>query len=413
MIPTAFVFTLIWMLHVLCAEMATGTTMAKTTMIGTSANNELYNAPPPVPRPRQNLGIPTTSNVTTENISDPQKPMDIEQPQNDGRTSPQKGESRRSDHETVGAGHCLYYTDPLQCWAQLQSRGLNWLRLAREYNSSFDYDFPDTCRYTSTSFRCTIPLPGHLATILHTLSFYDLWYQIKMADRGPYGLHLDFLMNLNDVVTLMDLFSAESALNFQQQVWDFEESIYHALKTEVYGLPKVPYDRRDLRPTFYAFFVRICNQLDMPEHDGRLQRISILKRRRPMTSLDDYLNDAHTRQISGIPSAIHILPTSVPRAQGKQSTRDSRPPPSSGDSKTQEPGYIYMEADSAAEYLLLTPLNAPVSPHDPSRGIPSSSGQPLAIPQLKPKPHGYKPTKNIFARWIEKKTQMSKNLGTV
>ena len=291
--------------------------------------------------------------------------------------------------------------------------GLNWLRLAREYNSSFDYDFPDTCRYTNTSFRCTIPLPGHLATILHTLSFYDLWYQIKMADRGPYCLHLDFLMNLNDVVTLMDLFSAESALNFQQQVWDFKESIYHALKTEEYGLPKVPYDRRDLRPTFYAFFVRICNQLDMPEHDGRLQRISILKRCQPMTNLDDYLNDAHTHRISGIPSAIHVLPTSAPQAWGKQSARDSRPPPSSGDSKTQEPGYIYTEADSAAEYLLLTPLNAPVSPHDPSGGTPSSSGQPLAIPQLKPKPHGYELTKNIFARWIEKKTQMSKNLGTV
>ena len=245
--------------------------------MGTWAKNALYDAPPPVPCLRQNLGIPMTSNVMTENISDPHKSTDIEQPQNDGRTSPQKGESRRSGHETVGAGRCLYYTDPLQCWAQLQSRGLNWLRLAREYNSSFNYDFPDTCRYTSTSFRCTIPLPGHLVTILCTLSFYDLRYQIKMADRGPYGLHLDFLMNLNDVVTLMDLFSAESALNFQQQVWDFEESIYHALKTEVYGLPKVPYDRRDLRPTFYAFFVRICNQLDMPQHDGQLQRISILE----------------------------------------------------------------------------------------------------------------------------------------
>ena len=173
----------------------------------------------------------------------------------------------------------------MQCWARLQSWGLNWLRLVREYNSSFDYDFPDTCRYTSTSFWCTIPLPRHLAMILRTLSFYDLRYQIKMADRGPYGLHLDFLMNLNDVVTLMDLFSAESALNFQQQVWDFEVSIYHALKTEVYGLPKVPYDRRDLRPTFYAFFVRICNQLDMPEHDGRLQHISILKHRRPYDKL--------------------------------------------------------------------------------------------------------------------------------
>ena len=298
---------LIWMSHVLCAEMATGTTMPKTTMMGTWAKNALYDTPPPVPHPRQYLGIPMTSNVTTENISDPQKPTDVEQPQNDGRTSPRKGESRRSGHKTVGAGHCLYYTDPLQCWARLQLRGLNWLRLAREYNSLFDYNFPDTCRYTSTSFQCTIPLPGHLATILLTLSFYDLRYQIKMADRGPYGLHLDFLMNLNDVVILMDLFSAESALNFQEQVWDFEESIYHALKTEVYGLPKVPYDRRDLRPAFYAFFVRICNQLDMPEHDGQLQHISILERRRPMTSLDDNLNDAHTHRISGIPSAIHIF----------------------------------------------------------------------------------------------------------
>ena len=150
----------------------------------------------------------------------------------------------------------------------------------------------------------------------------------------------------------------------------------------------------------------------MPQHDGPLQRISILEHRRPMTSLDDYLNDAHTRRISGIPSAIHIRPTSVPRAWGKQSTRDPRPPPLSGHSKTQEPGHIYTEADSTAEYLLPTPLNAPVSPHDPSGGIPSSSGQLLAIPQPKPKPHGYELTKNIFARWIEKKTQMSKNLGT-
>ena len=83
-----------------------------------------------------------------------------------------------------------------------------------------------------------------------------------MADRGPYSLHLDFLLNLEDVVNLMDLFSAESALQFQQQVWDFEESIYEALQTEVYGLLKVKYDRRDLRPSFYAFFARVCNQIN-------------------------------------------------------------------------------------------------------------------------------------------------------
>ena len=169
MIPTAFVFTLIWTSHILCAEMATGTTAVKTTTTGTWAKNELYDAPPPVPHLRQNMGIWPTLNVTTESISDPQKPTDIEQPQHDGRTSPRKGESRRSGHETVGAGCCLYYTDLLQCWARLQSQGLNWLRLVREYNSLFNYDFPDKCRYTSTSFQCTIPLPGHLAMILHTL----------------------------------------------------------------------------------------------------------------------------------------------------------------------------------------------------------------------------------------------------
>ena len=87
MIPTAFVFKLIWMLHVLCAEMATGTTMPKTTMTGTWAKNALYDAPMPVPCLRQNLGILMTSNVMTENISDPHKSTDIEQPQNDGRTS--------------------------------------------------------------------------------------------------------------------------------------------------------------------------------------------------------------------------------------------------------------------------------------------------------------------------------------
>ena len=104
------------------------------------------------------------------------------------------------------------------------------------------------------AFHCTVPLPGHLAMILRTLRFYDLHYQMKVSDRGPYGLHLDFIMNLNDVANVMDLFSVESVLQFQQQVWDYEESIYESLKTEVYGLPQVPYNRRDLRPTFYAFF---------------------------------------------------------------------------------------------------------------------------------------------------------------
>ena len=230
--------------------MASGKSTSPTVTKGTWVPNQLYDKPKPAPRERRNTDVLPSSNLTSDNTTDPGRSPETVRPLNDGHTSRRTGESRRIEHETVSPGRCVYYTDPLECWALQESRGLNWLRLAREYNSSFDYDFPDTCRYTSRSFCCMIPLPGHLATILRTLTMYDLRYQIKMADRGPYGLHLDFLLNLEDVVNLMDLFSAESALQFQQQVWDFEESIYEALQTEVYGLPKVKYDRRDLLPLF-------------------------------------------------------------------------------------------------------------------------------------------------------------------
>ena len=331
-------------------------------------------------------------------------------PLHDGHTSRQTGESRRIEHETVSPGRCVYYTDPLECWARQESRGLNWLRLAREYNSSFDYDFPDTCRYTSRSFPCTIPLPGHLATILRTLTMYDLRYQIKMADRGPYGLHLDFLLNLKDVVNLMDLFSAESALQFQQQVWDFEESIYEALQTEVYGLPKVKYNRRDLRPSFYAFFARVCNQIDPQDSDRQLQRIHVLERRGPLTSLDDYLNNVHTRVVSGMPSAIHVHPTMIPHPRGKQSAPSSKAP------STKDSRDLYTDANSVANYLLPTPSRSlPAVPHGPPGGVlsSSSSSRPLEVPQPQPKPPGYEQMKSIFARWIEKKNNAVKNLGKV
>ena len=388
--------------------MASGTSTPPTVTKGMSVRNQLYDKPKPAPRQRQNTDVSPSSNLTLDNTTDPGRSPETVRPLNDGHTSRRTGESRRLEHETVSPGRCLYYTDPLECWARQESRGLNWLRLAREYNSSFDYDFPDTCRYTSRSFRCTIPLPGHLATILRTLTMYNLRYQIKMADRGPYGLHLDFLLNLEDVVNLMDLFSAESALQFQQQVWDFEESIYEALKTEVYGLPKVKYDRRDLRPSFYAFFARVCNQIDPQDSDRRLQRIHVLERRRPLTSLDDYLNNVHTRVVSGMPSAIHVHPTTAPHPRGKRSAPSSKAP------STKDSGHVYTEANSAANYLLPTPSRSlPDVPHGPPGGVLSSSSRPLEVPQPQPKPPGYEQTKSIFARWIEQKKNADKNLGNV
>ena len=216
-------------------------------------------------------------------------------------------------------------------------------------------------------------------------------------------------MNLEDVVNLMDLFSAESALQFQQQVWDFEESIYEALKTEVYGLPKVKYDRRDLHPSFYAFFARVCNQIDPQDSDRRLQRIHVLERHRPLMSLDDYLNNVHTCVVSGMPSAIHVQPTTAPHPRGKRSATSSKA------QSTKDSGHVYKETNSAAYYLLPTPSRSlPDVPHGPPGGVlSSSSSRPLEVPQPQPKPPGYEQTKNIFARWIEKKKNADKNLGNI
>ena len=379
--------------------------------------NKLYDSLPHTPNPVQNDGPPQTSKtVVTEKEDSDKTPVGSRPQSASHRITDIGGGNRRLHYNTPRPGRCLYYTEPLQCWARLQSRGLNWLRLAREYNESFEYDFPDTCRYTTNAFRCTVPLSGHLATILRTLTFYDLHYQLKVSDRGPYGLHLDFIMNLNDVANLMDLFSAESPLQFQQQVWDYEESIYESLKTEVYGLPKVQYDRRDLRPTFYAFFARVSNQLDWPNDGKDLQRISILERRRPLTGLDEYLNFANTRRVSGMPSEIHEQPSKINRSRGKRSAK-SQSPLQSGDNKSPDSlqnglDHIYTEAISDTEYLLPKPVHATPTrkrslPTVPTR-LPRKQDDQIEVPQPKPRPRGDVSATSIFSKWL-----MKKNMGTV
>ena len=214
----------------------------------------------------------------------------------------------------------------------------------------------------------------------------------------------------------MDLFSAESPLQFQQQVWDYEESIYESLKTEVYGLPKVQYDRRDLRPTFYAFFARVSNQLDWPNDGKDLQRISILERRRPLTGLDEYLNFANTRRVSGMPSEIHEQPSKINRSRGKRSAK-SQSPLQSGDNKSPDSlqngsDHIYTEAISDTEYLLPKPVHTTPTrkrslPTVPTR-LPRKQDDQIEVPQPKPRPRGDVSATSIFSKWL-----MKKNMGTV
>ena len=121
MIPMAVEFTLLLMTLVLCVDSSVDkmTTSNKTTTTpsrGVWAENNLYDTPPPIPHPRHSTGVPQTSNAT----SDPLEIPDTKSPLNDGQTRQRMGESQRSGHQTVASGCCIYYTDPLQCWACLQ-----------------------------------------------------------------------------------------------------------------------------------------------------------------------------------------------------------------------------------------------------------------------------------------------------
>ena len=98
----------------------------------------------------------------------------------------------------------------------------------------------------------------------------------------------------------------------------------------------------------------MCNQIDPQDSDRQLQRIHVLERRQPLTSLDDYLNNIHTHVVSGMPSAIHVHPTMAPRPHGKRSTPSSKAP------STKDSRHIYTEANSAANYLLPTPSRFPM-----------------------------------------------------
>ena len=67
------------------------------------------------------MDVSPSSNLMSDNTTDPGRSPDTVRPLNDGHTSRRTGESRRLEHETVSPGHCLYYTDPLECWARQES----------------------------------------------------------------------------------------------------------------------------------------------------------------------------------------------------------------------------------------------------------------------------------------------------
>ena len=90
----------------------------------------------------------------------------------------------------------------------------------------------------------------------------------------------------------------ETALTFQQNVWNLESAIYDELQKGVPDLPKIRYEQRDLRRSFYAFFARVCNQLNTRNPTLRLLPVYPLEKQQPLTSLDAYLDNAYTRHVN-------------------------------------------------------------------------------------------------------------------
>ena len=331
----------------------------------------------------------------------------------------------REGHRDSRPGHCLYYSEPLKCFAKIESRGLNWLKLAAEYNSSFETDFPDTCRYTSDMFRCMIPLSGHLATILRAMSHYNLNYRIKLSDRRPYGLHLDVITGLNDIVNLLDLFSVKTALVFQQNVWNLESAIYDELQKGVPDLPRIQYEQRDLRHSFYAFFARICNQLDTRNPILRLLPVYPLEKRHPLSSLDAYLDNAYTRRVhSEQTRTFHedVKRDLECRSRGKRAIDDVPVPNDvqpknaehvyTNEAKQKDTGHIYTDPLSEPEYLEPESLHGAASlpvrgppPWIPATEHPSSKNSATRIPTAQEA----RPTRDFFTQFLIGK----KHLGTV
>ena len=78
--------------------MASGKSTLPTVTKGTSVRNQLYDTPKPAPRQRQNTDVLPSSNLTSDNTTDPGRSLETVRPLNDGHASRRTGESRRLEH---------------------------------------------------------------------------------------------------------------------------------------------------------------------------------------------------------------------------------------------------------------------------------------------------------------------------
>ena len=67
--------------------MASGKSTSPTVTKGTWVPNQLYDKPKPAPRERRNTDVSPSSNLTSDNTTDPGRSPETVRPLNDGHTS--------------------------------------------------------------------------------------------------------------------------------------------------------------------------------------------------------------------------------------------------------------------------------------------------------------------------------------
>ena len=97
--------------------------------------------------------------------------------------------------------------------------------MASQFDESFTYSVPDTCRYAGKDFKCSVPIQGHVANILRLLKIYNLPINIRLVDCGPYGVHFDLIFSHETVMSLIELFDSEQEDILVDNLKEYENSI--------------------------------------------------------------------------------------------------------------------------------------------------------------------------------------------
>ena len=142
---------------------------------------------------------------------------------------------------------------------QSRSGKFNWMCAARDYQTCA-YSAPDTCRYSGfNSYRCTMPIGTSMRPLICTMKLYRILFDLVLIDRGPIKLHLDMVLNKQDMPQLIDLFTMEDLKVIVSNLEQEERAIYKSFRLELTDLPRPAFTTTN-KAVLGRFVKRICSQ---------------------------------------------------------------------------------------------------------------------------------------------------------